>query len=328
MKTQEKRGFPRRIAFRQAGDGPKMSIYFDNGQAVAENDTAITGVRALLRPVRRLEKSMTTDVSQTEAQGAGQLLGESVDQLAAKALTLVAHRQRRAGGGPIAQLVVQLQKAVTTGGNAEAQAALRHMMESGVRPEDIADHYIPAVARRLGDLWCEDEVGFATVTIGVARLQGLLRDLEDIAGMRRDEEPAGAALLIVVAAGVYHTLGAMVLTGQLRRQGHAVRLMLGAEPDAVAVAVRQARFDMVMVSSAEGAPAEGVRRLVHAVKNATGAPPPVVIGGTVLETASEIGADILTLTGADHATCDPNEALRLCGLTTDTRDGFDRGQGS
>jgi methanogenic corrinoid protein MtbC1 len=305
-----------------------MSICFDNSQGVSENDSAVTGMRVLLRPVRRLERSMTTDVSQIEVQAAGQLPVESVDQLAAKALKLVASRQRRAGGGPIAQLVVQLQKAVTTGGTADAQVALRHMIGSGVRPEDIADNYIPAVARRLGDLWCEDEVGFATVTIGVARLQGMLRDLEDLAGMQRDEEPEGAALLVVVAAGVYHTLGAMVLTGQLRRQGHAVRLMLGAEPDAVAVAVRQARFDMVMVSSAEGAPAEGVRRLVHAVKNATGTPPPVVIGGTVLETAAEIGADILTLTGADHATCDPNEALRLCGLTTDTCDGLDRGQGS
>lgn len=304
-----------------------MSIFFDNGQGVTDNGKAITGVRALLRPLRGLEKSMTTDVSQTEAQGAGQLPGESVDQLAAKALTLVAHRQRRAGGGTIAHFVAQLQRAVTTGGTTDGVSTLRHMIEAGVRPEDIADHYIPAVARRLGDLWCEDEVGFATVTIGVARLQGLLRDLEDLAGARGTEEPGGAALLIVVASGVYHTLGAMVLTGQLRRQGHAVRLMLGAEPDAVAVAVRQARFDAVLVSSADGAPAEGVRRLVHAVKNATGSPPPVVIGGTVLETAAEIGADILTLTGADHATCDPNEALRLCGLTTDTRDGFDRGQG-
>jgi methanogenic corrinoid protein MtbC1 len=268
-----------------------------------------------------------SDVSQTELPGGVSLPGESVDQLAAKALTFVAYQQRRTSRDINARLVAELQDAVADGVAGAAQATIRHMIESGVSPEDIADLYIPAVARRLGDRWCEDEIGFATVTIGVARLQGLLRDIEDLTGLQRTVEPEGASLLIVVSAGAYHTLGAMVLTGQMRRAGHAVRLMLGAEPEAVSTAVRQARFDLAMISAAEGTAAEAIRVLVHAVKNATGSPPPVVIGGTVLEHAKEIGADILTLTGADHATSDPNEALRLCGLTSVTRNGVDRGQG-
>jgi methylmalonyl-CoA mutase cobalamin-binding subunit len=202
------------------------------------------------------------------------------------------------------------------------------MVEVGIPPEEIADHYIPAVARRLGEMWCEDEVSFATVTIGVARLQGLLRDLEDIAGMARMDEPEGASLLVVVAAGVYHTLGAMVLTGQLRRRGHAVRLLLGPEPEAVAVAVRQARFDAVLISASDGGSAESVRQIVHAVKTATGAAPPVVIGGTILVSEDLTGADIRSLTGADHVTSDPTEALHLCGVMTSTHDVAHRGHGS
>lgn len=268
-----------------------------------------------------------TDVSQTEALGAGPLPGDSVDQLAAKALTLVANRQRRAGAVVLSKHVNQLQDAVANGSAGSGLIVIRLMIEAGIRSEDIADHYIPAVARRLGDQWCEDEIGFATVTIGVARLQGLLRDLDDMTGLERMAEPAGASILVVVGANVYHTLGAMVLTGQLRRAGHAVRLLLGAEPEAVSAAVRQARFDVVMLSAADGATAESIRRLVIAVKTATGAPPPVVLGGTVLESTAEIGTDILELTGADHATSDPNKALTLCGLTSETRDGFDRGQG-
>lgn len=326
MKIQEFRGFPRLAVIETARDSGKMSICFDNAAGLTDNGGATVSVRTMMHRARGLERSMS-DVSQTEALGAGALPGESVDQLAAKALTVVAHRQRRVFGIVNGQFVSKLQAAVAGGNSADGLTVVRVMIEAGIRAEDIADHYIPAVARRLGDMWCEDEVGFATVTIGVARLQGLLRDLEDIAGTWRSADPAGTSLLVIVAAGVYHTLGAMVLSGQLRREGHAIRLLLGAEPEAVAVAVRQARFDAVLISSAEGAPAEGVRRLVHAVKNATGSPPPVVIGGTVLETAAEIGADILTLTGADHATSDPKEALRLCGLTTDTRDGIDRGQG-
>jgi methanogenic corrinoid protein MtbC1 len=268
-----------------------------------------------------------TDVSQTELPGSVSLPGDGVDQLAVKALTLVAHRQRRAGRGIVEHHAAQLQDAVAHGGSGAGLAVIRRMVEGGIAPEEIADLYIPAVARRLGDQWCADEIGFATVTIGVARLQGLLRDIEDMTGLQRAAEPEGASLLIVVSAGSYHTLGAMVLTGQLRRRGHAVRLMLGAEAEAVSSAVRQARFDLVLISAAEGMNIDHLRALVGSVKSATGAPPPVVIGGTVLEHAKENGADILILTGADHATSDPNEALRLCGLTKETRDGFDRGQG-
>jgi methanogenic corrinoid protein MtbC1 len=268
-----------------------------------------------------------SDVSQTELPGGVSLPGEGVDQLAAKALNLVAHQQRRAGLGIVECHAVQLQDAVAHGGSGAALAVIRRMVGGGVAPDDIADLYVPAVARRLGDQWCEDEIGFATVTIGVARLQGLLRDIEEMTGLQRAAEPEGASLLVVVTAGAYHTLGAMVLTGQLRRCGHAVRLMLGAEAEAVSSAVRQARFDIVLVSAAEGTRIEHLRTLVRSVKSATGSPPPVVIGGTVLEHAKEIGADILTLTGADHATSDPKEALRLCGLTKETRDGNDRGQG-
>lgn len=267
-----------------------------------------------------------SDVSQTEVPGGVSLPGESVDQLAAKALTFVAHKQRRTDRQINARLVAQLQGAVADSRAGASQEMVRHLVDAGVSPEDLADHYIPAVARRLGDQWCEDEIGFATVTIGVARLQGLLRDIEDMTGLQRTTEPEGASLLIVVAAGAYHTLGAMVLTGQMRRDGHAVRLMLGAEPEAVATAVRQARFDLAMISAAEGTTVETLRVLVHAIKTATGSPPPVVIGGTVLEHAKEIGADILTLTGADHTTSDAKEALGLCGLTRETHDGVDRGQ--
>lgn len=269
-----------------------------------------------------------SDVSQTEALGAGTLPGESVDQLATKAISLVARRQRRASAGVMAKLVLRLQVAVAGGRPSDGLATVRRMVDAGIPPEEIADHYIPAAARQLGEMWCEDEVSFATVTIGVARLQGLLRDLEDIAGMARMDEPEGASILVVVASGVYHTLGAMVLTGQLRRQGHAVRLLLGPEPEAVAVAVRQARFDAVLISAAEGVSAESVRLIVHAVKTATGAAPPVVIGGTILASMDVAGANIQSVTGADHATSDPNEALRLCGLMTDIPYGGNRRPGS
>jgi methanogenic corrinoid protein MtbC1 len=276
---------------------------------------------------RRLERLMP-NVLQTEAPEARLLPGQSLDHLAATALTFVAHRQRDTGRGIIAERAAQLQQAVTEGSTAEAFAVVRQMARAGIAPADIADLYVPAVARQLGDLWCSDEISFATVTIGVARLQGLLREIEALAVLPRRAGHAGFSLLVLVAEGVDHTLGAMVLTGQMRRAGHAVRLILGAQAEAVTTAVSATRFDAVLISAPRGTSAGRLKPLVNAIRTASAKPPPVVIGGTVLDAARDDGADILVLTGADHATCDPNEALRLCGLVAMTRDGVDRRQGS
>lgn len=267
-----------------------------------------------------------SDVSQTERPQARFLPGRSVDQLAARALRFVAHRPGRESRGLIAQCVTQLHRTVTEDGSAAALAAVRQMVKAGIRPEDIAERYIPAVAIRLGEQWCSDEMGFATVTIGVARLQGLLREIEEMMPPPRRDARAGASLLVLVAEGVDHTLGAMVLTGRLRRSGHAVRLILGAEPGVVRAALRETLFDAVLISAPRGTSAAMLRPLVDAARDAVPTAPPVVIGGSVLEQERDPGADILTLTGADHATCDPDEALRLCGLAGPGRNSLDRRQ--
>jgi methanogenic corrinoid protein MtbC1 len=268
-----------------------------------------------------------SNVSQTEAPGARPLPGRSVDRLAATALSYVAYRQRETERGIVAERVAQLQRAVTEGTTAEALTTIRQMMRAGIPPDEITDQYVPAVARQLGDLWCADEIGFATVTIGVARLQGLLREIEAMTVLQRRAACDGASLLILVAEGIDHTLGAMVLGGQLRRAGHAVRLILAADPRAVMAAIGATQFEAVLISAPDGTPPERLKPLVRAVKEGTRQPPPVVIGGTIIDHARKAGTDILALTGADHATSNPDEALRLCGLTGERRDGCDQGPG-
>jgi MerR family transcriptional regulator, light-induced transcriptional regulator len=194
---------------------------------------------------------------------------------------------------------------------------IARMREAGISGEVIADEYIPALARTLGAQWCEDEVGFATVTIGTARLQGLLRQLGP--EWRADNLAQGNApgILVIVAAGSNHTLGAMVIAGQMRRRGLSVRLLVGAEPDAIGPVMRQARFDAVMISSTGMESLERLRRIVRAVQQATSLPPPVVIGGKLLELLTQDRADVLSLTGADFMSDDLDEALAMCGIAVD-----------
>lgn len=194
---------------------------------------------------------------------------------------------------------------------------IKRMTVAGITAADIADRYIPAIARTLGDLWCDDSIGFAVVTIGVARLQGLLREIGPEWQADRHADGDAPGLLVVVGPDVFHTLGAMVLTGQLRRRGLSVRLLFDATPETLGPILRQARFDAVLISASDGETLESLRRLVATVKSATFVAPPVVIGGTILDQAADGLVDIAALTGADFVTRDLDEALSLCGLGPD-----------
>lgn len=210
----------------------------------------------------------------------------------------------------VADLIADLHAAVLSTDRGACKPVIARMIGAGIDNHEIADIHVPAVARLLGETWCADRIGFAAVTIGVARLQMMLRDLG--AEWRADvnSDPDTPAILVVVASEVNHMLGAVILSGQLRRRGFSVRLIMGARAEDVGMAMRMSHYDAVMMSAACGDSIDLLRRLVDAVRLAQRARVPVVIGGTILDGTARVPA----LTGADHATSDLDEALQLCKL--------------
>jgi methanogenic corrinoid protein MtbC1 len=202
---------------------------------------------------------------------------------------------------------------------ANAKRTIHHVMAAGVRAEDLADFYIPTIARDLGDQWCEDGMSFASVTIGVSRLQMMLRELGANWSGNMAENDNTDTILLVIPKDIYHTLGAVVLSGQLRRKGLSVKLLLGGDPKDVAQRVESTKYSAVFISSSRGEALESLRLIVDAIKTSVSKRPPIVVGGTILEV--ETAEDVMALTGADHATKIPDEALRLCGLLQSTHNG-------
>ena len=159
------------------------------------------------------------------------------------------------------QLLAELTDLVLRRFHSEPSAAFDIAARAGVSAEDMADHFIPAVARSLGDLWCSDQLGFADVTIGVARLQAMLRDFGDTWSGDHGMNPDASTVLLVVLDGAYHTLGAFVIAGQLRRKGLSVRVFLAANPENIAEACRMTQYDAVFISSNVGENLEKLRKL-------------------------------------------------------------------
>lgn len=184
------------------------------------------------------------------------------------------------------------------------------LMRSGVAAVTVAEDHIPAAARWIGEQWMQDEVSFADVTISVSRLQTLLRCLDEGPRPGRSGVSRQPGVLLLVSHDNDHTLGAMVLLGQLRRQDCSVRLLLGARPDTLSEKIAGMHFDAVMISAAQGNRMETLRRLVLAVRRA-GEDGPIVIGGSIVGSEPEL----CRRTGADHAEKDLQRALKLCRLT-------------
>lgn len=236
----------------------------------------------------------------------------NVSSLASHVLSTVALQLPTRLPGADDRLIDRLCDAAQASDAEASLLVLDELRAKGIADQDIAELYLPIAARRLGIGWCEDSVGFAEVTIGVARLQGILRELARANPVTGQDAADSPTVLMVVPMDEFHTLGALVATDALRRSGAAVRVSIGQSRGILLDIVETHQFDVIMISVADSEKLEHVRDLVIDIRHALPVPTPIVIGGAVLEMTEDSRAQ----TGADHAIDDPKEALKLCGLRT------------
>lgn len=235
----------------------------------------------------------------------------SVESLASQALDFLVKKRSTKTLLVSEKHVETLRKSVLERNSDIRGRAVSELRAAGITLEEIVDCYIPEVARRLGTLWCEDGLGFADVTIGSARLQGLLRDLSAQLVYQTDKKN-DSGVAVVVLADEYHTLGAMVLTTQLRRLGISVRLMLGMSGHDALRELGHDRYDAVFVSASHIESLENLGKFVEKIRKQTKRNMPIVVGGPVIGQT----VDVKAATGADVATSDVYEAVRACRLKT------------
>jgi methylmalonyl-CoA mutase cobalamin-binding domain/chain len=230
--------------------------------------------------------------------------------------------ERRAGCATTEARLILLCDAFLAERDDMRHAMLRRMRRDGIGADDIVDRVVPEIARFLGRRWAEDDISFADVTIGTARLQETVRAMglvDRTAGMGEAAQRAPAVarprILAVMPRSEQHTLGVFVLADQLRRRGYAVDLALDRDPREVARMARTGRYAMVGISAAGRRTLASARELVDTIRASATRATPIVLGGSIVEG----GADLKRMTGVDHVAGDVASALRGCGL--DDREG-------
>lgn len=192
-----------------------------------------------------------------------------------------------------------------------AQLRLQH----GLSDEELVDCYIPAAACRLGTDWSDNRRSFAEVTIATARLIRTVRDIS--AGWNADAvaDCRAPVMMMVVPEAEQHRLGAMVAASRFRRLGVSVQMLLGCGPAEVVERARNGAFDVLSFSLATPSRVEETRRVIQMIRDTLSRVPPIVVGGAIPMGADELRAHV----GADHVASDPEEALRLCGVSCPRR---------
>ncbi|WP_299031856.1 cobalamin B12-binding domain-containing protein [uncultured Sulfitobacter sp.] len=202
----------------------------------------------------------------------------------------------------------EMQRAVSKSSPDTMDELLSRMRRAGIRDADIADFYIPVVARRLGEEWIADTLEFMQVTVGMSNLNSLLRSL-DASWCTPERAPFGTMgeICIIAPAGVQHSFGASILAGQMRRAGYDVKLGMSLNLDQIVNFVSSPATMGVMLTASSFESLDFLRLVVKKVRE--GNPwVPVLIGGNVLER----DIDICDAIGTDYATDDWQTALSFC----------------
>jgi len=183
------------------------------------------------------------------------------------------------------------------------------LLQGGLGIETIyIDLLIPA-ARRLGDYWDEDLASFTDVTIGLGRLQQVVRALgcktDDASGRQtHGNGPPEHSALFAPAPGEQHTFGLFIIEDVFRRAGWRTWMEMTAADDDVLDTVRSHWFDIVGLSMSAATHVENVKAAIRSVRAASRNPDLfVLVGGRLFTESPEyvaiVGADATAVNGAD-----------------------------
>jgi methanogenic corrinoid protein MtbC1 len=122
--------------------------------------------------------------------------------------------------------VVEFVAAVRSADDACAERFINAVLAEGASVESVYLDLLAPSARRLGELWDNDECDFVEVTVSLGRMQRMLRDLSQVflADVSHGE-PVGSVLLTCIP-GEQHTLGIIIVCEFLLRDGW--RVLVGA----------------------------------------------------------------------------------------------------
>lgn len=207
---------------------------------------------------------------------------------------------------PTSKQVAEITDIVLTKDVTAALAYVGSLRTRGASLESLLLELLAPAARRLGELWDSDVCDFTQVTVGLSRLQQVLRELSPAFENEAEHIDRGARALLVPAPGEQHTFGIYMVDEFLRRAGWDVWCGPASSSGDLAALVRNEWFAVVGFSlscetriEALAAAIRTIRR--HSRNRAVG----VMVGGKAFAEQPELAV----LIGADGTAQDARQAV-------------------
>jgi methanogenic corrinoid protein MtbC1 len=187
-------------------------------------------------------------------------------------------------------------------------AAIDALRNEGISVDRLFLGLLAPAARQLGDMWEADLADFMDVTVGLSRLQQVLRELTP-RGQDPDRKPPDGSrrILLVPAPGERHTFGLSMVEKFFRSAGwDVVSLAASPQVDAAALARRES-FPVVGFSLSCETGVEALTAVIRKIrKGSRNNPVGILVGGDYFvrnpEKALLIGADATAVDGPSAVT--------------------------
>ena len=144
-----------------------------------------------------------------------------------------------------AEDVLTFAKLVLSADENLARACVQAMRLRGISVETIYLDLLAPAARHLGELWEQDLCDFIDVTVGLGRLQQVLRELSPAFGQSNDRPANGRCALLLPCPGEQHTFGLVMVAEFFRRAGWDVAGGESGPERAPTAMAKQEWFDVI-----------------------------------------------------------------------------------
>jgi methanogenic corrinoid protein MtbC1 len=174
-------------------------------------------------------------------------------------------------------------------------------LADGASVETICLDLLAPTARRLGEMWERDECDFLDVTMGLWRLQEVMRDIAARSPSALGGMTLPYAALFSPMPGDHHNFGTLMIEEVFARAGWRSEALVKPERRELLDRLARQPFDLLGLTLARDCPSSALSNLIKAVRNVSANPHIIVlVGGRMINEnpgmATEVGADG---TGAD-----------------------------
>jgi methanogenic corrinoid protein MtbC1 len=181
---------------------------------------------------------------------------------------------------------------------------VKELFAQGVELEELYLNLLTPVARKLGEMWDNDEADFTQVTVALWRIKQLMYDLSPMFQEYAEYKQQGKSVMLVPLPGSQHTLGLFMVSEFFARAGWRVWGELAAtEADILRMAKTQ-WFDVVGLAASVREQFPDLKRMISEVRAASLNPHVgIMIGSPVFnqnpDLIEDLGADMVGIDAVD-----------------------------